>query len=171
MVLILAGCDRKGEQLSTERSELVLRFFNSMKLGDAEAAARQGEKLRAMDSGNDFVGDMVSIQQGNSFIRRAQSKLDGGEVNAALVEVERGLSAYPANRALLAARGQLRQLRHADKLLTAMREAKTSSEKTAALTAASTGLSSNISPALAKYFAEYRASIDKSAAAAEPKVN
>ena len=79
--LFLAGCGKEHPAPPSERNELVIRFFDSMKNHDAAAASEQGRKLQAMDSGNDYVSKLVTIQQSNLFVDRAQKALNSGDVS------------------------------------------------------------------------------------------
>ncbi|WP_419645994.1 hypothetical protein [Victivallis vadensis] len=157
---LLAGCGEEHQAPPSERNQLVNRFFRSMETGNSVSATSQGQKLLAMDPGNDYIAKLVNA----------------GDVAGALAVVEEGLKVYPLNRTLSQLRGQLRQLRHAKMLIANMRSAKSSSAMTAALTAATTGLSSNRTEKLENYFKTYRQRIaetaarEQAAAVAEPVV-
>ena len=169
---LLAGCGEEHQAPPSERNQLVNRFFRSMETGDSVSATSQGQKLLAMDPGNDYIAKLVNIQQSNSYVERAQKLVNAGDVAGALAVVEEGLKVYPLNRTL----SQLRGLRHAKMLIANMRSAKSSSAMTAALTAATTGLSSNRTEKLENYFKTYRQRIaetaarEQAAAVAEPVV-
>lgn len=165
----LSGCGKSYPAPPTERNSLILRFFDSMSRGDAAAASEQGAKLRAMDPGNDYIIKMVSVQQSNVFLQRAQGEINAGNIGRALEILDEGVKTYPENRELARQRGRVRQLRHAKMLLGEMSEAKNSAAMSAALTAASTGLSSNMTPKLREYFARYRQRIDATARAEAAK--
>ena len=164
---LLAGCGEEHQAPPSERNQLVNRSVS---------ATSQGQKLLAMDPGNDYIAKLVNIQQSNSYVERAQKLVNAGDVAGALAVVEEGLKVYPLNRTLSQLRGQLRQLRHAKMLIANMRSAKSSSAMTAALTAATTGLSSNRTEKLENYFKTYRQRIaetaarEQAAAVAEPVV-
>ncbi len=165
LIVFTVGCGKEHAAPPRERNELVLRFFNSMDSGDAAVAAAQGEKLQALDKENEFIAKLVSIQQSNVYLQEAQARLDAKDVDGALKCIDRGLVAYPLNRSLLQARGQLRQLRHAEKLLGDMRDAKTSAARAAAMTVAKTGLSANRTAELEAWFKSYDAETVKLQAA------
>lgn len=158
---ILSGCGKPHPAPPTERNSLILRFFESMSRGDAAAASEQGEKLHAMEPANDYVVTLVSIQQSNAYLQRAQGEINSGNIDRALKILSEGVKTYPSNRELARQRGRVRQLRNAKMLLGEMRNAKNSAAMSAALTAASTGLSSNMTPKLREYFAAYRLRIDE----------
>lgn len=157
--LFLAGCGKEHPAPPSERNELVIRFFDSMKNHDAAAASEQGRKLQAMDSGNDYVAKLVTIQQSNLFVDRAQKALNSGDVSGATAAVEAGLKLYPLNHTLTQLRSNLRILKQAPGLIQAMRSAESSAAKSAALSAASTALAGNMTPELTAYFDAYRAGI------------
>ncbi len=156
-----SGCGKTPQALPTERNSLILRFFESMARGDASAASEQGAKLMAMDISNDYIIKLVTVQQSNTFLQRAQREINIGNIDGALAVLNEGIKTYPSNRDLVRQRGRIRQLRNAKMLLDEMRNAKTSAAMSSALTAASTGLSSNMTPKLRAYFTDYRLQIDE----------
>lgn len=174
--LFLAGCGKEHPAPPTERNELVIRFFDSMKNHDAAAASEQGRKLQAMDSGNDYVAKLVTIQQSNLYVDRAQKALNAGDVTGAIAALEDGLKLYPLNHSLSQLRNRLRILKQALGLIQAMRSAESSAAKSAALSAASTTLAGNMTPELTAYFDAYRAGItaqaeqERNKAVSEPSV-
>lgn len=172
----MTGCGRGYPAPPSERNGLILRFFNSMRGGDAAAASEQGEKLRRMDVGNEYIVKLITVQQSNTFLQRAQRELNSGNVDRALEILNEGTKTYPANRDLARQRTRVRQLRNAEMLLRELREAKNSAAMSAALTAASTGLSSNMTPKLRAYLESYKLRIaevsrdEASRTAVEPAV-
>lgn len=174
---VFSGCGKSYPAPPSERNSLILRFFDSMSRSDAAAASEQGAKLRAMDPANDYISRLITVQQSNTFLQRAQGEINAGNVDRALAILDEGVKTYPANRELARQRGRVRQLRHAKMLLDGMASARNSAEMAAALTAASTGLSSNMTPKLRDAFAAYRLKIETAAreeaartAAPEPAV-
>ncbi len=156
MLLFAAGCSKaESTDAPLERNELVIRFFDSIRNGNSEAAAIQGKKIYELDSDNDYVINLVTIQESNRFIRQAQKRLNSGDILGAIEELSAGRKLYPANTALRRMHARLRQLRNAPRLFEAMRRAGSPASMTAALTAAMTGLSDNLSPELTAYFREY----------------
>ena len=172
----MTGCGKGYPAPPSERNALILRFFNSMRSGDAAAASEQGEKIRRMDVGNEYIVKLITLQQSNTFLQRAQSELNSGNVERALEILNEGTKTYPENRDLARQRTRVRQLRNAEMLLRELREAKNSAAMSAALTAASTGLSSNMTPKLRAYLDEYKQRIaavareEAARTAAEPVV-
>lgn len=162
-MLFAAGC---GEHPAPplERTDLVLRFFRSIRNGDFHSAARQGDKIHQLDNYNSSVMKLIAIQEGNSYIRRAQEALNRGDVTAARLALEEGARQFPGNRNLVMLGGKVRQLRNAEKLLRNMEKAKSSSAMSAALTAASVGLSANLTPKLQEYFRFYEKKIARAEA-------
>ncbi len=157
---VLSGCSKPHPPPPRERNELVMRFFKSIRNGDCEAAASQGEKIFRIDSNNIFVGRLVAIQQSNAFVQEAQRKLNSGDVEGAIKTIKRGTGTYPDNQRLRLIAVRLAQLRNAKKLLQAMEDAGNSTAMMASLTAAKTGLSDNISHRLKVYFANYASRIE-----------
>ena len=174
--LFLAGCGKEHPAPPSERNELVIRFFDSMKNHDAAAASEQGMKLQAMDSGNDYVSKLVTIQQSNLYVDQAQKALNAGDISGAIAALEAGLKRYPLNHTLAQLRSRLRTLKQAPGLLQAMRTAESTAAKSAALSAATAALAGNMTPELTAYFDAFRAGIaaeaerERGGAAAEPKV-
>jgi hypothetical protein len=159
-VFFAAGCSRHQE-LPLERSELVLRFFQSIRKGDSEGAVRQGNKISSLDKYNTSIKKLISIQECNRYIKSARNALARGDVQQALKSIEEGRKHYPANRRLTALRSQLRQLRNAEKLLGDMRRAKSSTAMISAMSACRIGLSANRTDALLNYFKNYENFITK----------
>jgi len=156
--LFASGCDRHPAP-PLERTDLVLRFFRSIRNGDFQSAARQGDKIHQLDNYNTAVKRLVAIQEGNSYIRRAQEALNRGDIAAARAALEEGCRHFPGNRNLMMLAAKVRQLRNAEKLLANMKKAKSSSAMSAALTAATIGLSANLTPKLKTYFSFYESEI------------
>ena len=157
---ILAGCDREHPAPPTERNELVLRFFENLEKGNTDAAIRQGRKLMALDPANDFIIKLVEVLESNAAIAAAQQKVDAGDIDSAVDILTDNIRKYPENRTLLQIRSKLRQLKHAPKLIRAMKTVKNPESMSASLTAARTGLSANLTPALRRYFDDYAAKIE-----------
>jgi hypothetical protein len=155
----LTGCDKSHPAPPSERNALILRFFNSMGNGDAAAASEQGEKLRKMDIGNEYIVKLISVQQSNKFLRRAQREVNAGNIDKALEILNEGVKAYPTNRDLARQRAKIRHLRHAKELLQNMQAAANTGTMSAALAAASTGLATNMTPKLQAYLDRYREKI------------
>lgn len=173
-----AGCGKVHPPPPLERNSLILRFFNSMTIADAAAASEQGKKLRQMDHANDNIVKLITIQQSNAYLRRAQGEINAGNIEKAMEILNEGVKTYPDNRDLSRQRSRVRQLRNAKMLLDNMKGAKDSADMSAALTAASAGLASNMTPKLQAYFNAYKLKIDETAkqeaaktAAPKPAVN
>ena len=174
--LFLAGCGNEHPAPPSERNELVIRFFDSMKNHDAAAASEQGLKLQAMDTGNDYVSKLITIQQSNLYVDRAQKALNSGNVDGAVAALDEGLKRYPLNLMLSQLRSRVRTLKQVPGLLQAMRTAESTAAKSAALSAASSALAGNMTPEMTAWFDAYRAAIaeqaerERSKAVAEPAV-
>lgn len=162
----LVGCSKHKEP-PLERLELVSRFFDSVRKRDFETAARQGQKLYAMDRNNEFLLHLITIHESNFFLRQAQKELNSGNVDGALRILAEGSRNYPDNRTLRMYRTRIIQLRNAKSLIGAMKSARGEAAMSAALTAAETGLGTNMSPKLAAYFKSYEAKIKKVSREAE----
>ena len=153
-LFLASGCSEHRKP-PMERLELVSRFFNSVRTGELEAAARQGRKLYDMDHNNSFLLHLVTIHESNVFLRRAQQSLNKGDVEGTLKILAEGRQRYPENRTLSMYEAKVSQLRNAKKLIAAMENAKSSAAMSASLTAATTGLGANTTRELAEYFKEY----------------
>ena len=79
----VTGCGKAHPAPPVERNSLILRFFNSMTTADAAAASEQGEKLRQMDNANDYIIKLVTIQQSNAYLQRAQGEINAGNIDKA----------------------------------------------------------------------------------------
>ena len=165
----LTGCAKKSTRKAPafERMELVSRFFDSVRHERFSDAANQGRKLYDMDRNNEFLLHLITIHESNVFLRKAQEELNSGNVEAALQVLDQGSRKYPENRTLRMYRTKVSQLRNAESLIAAMKNAKGEAAMSAALTAAETGLGTNMSPRLAAYFKNYEAKIKRAEAASE----
>lgn len=160
-ILAVPGCRREAVVPPTERNDLTIRFFRSLRNNEGEAAALQGQKLLAMEKRNYFLQKLIEIQQANKCIRNAQRHLNAGQLESAIKEIQEGLRRFPGNRELLKNLEQLRKLRYAEKYLAEMRYAPTPTAMNSALFAARNGLSDINSPALQSYFKSYEDSIKR----------
>ncbi len=158
--VVFCGC-RKHPELPRSRNDLVLRFLHSLKNNDAASAMEQGHKLLAMDSSNSFIIKIIEVQECNQAVLNAQQKINASDVQGALDILRECERKYPENNTLPQLYAQVKQLRHAERLLGAMERADTAEAMSSAMTAAQTGLSANISPALKQYFADYEKAIAK----------
>ena len=166
LLLVSAGCSKEmRKEPPLERLELVSRFFESVRNRDFETAARQGDKLYAMEN-NNFLKHLTTIHESNIFIERAQKALDYGDVEEAFRIIEIGHKKYPQNRRLRDAHILLSQLRNAKTLIDAMKNARGDTAMKAALTAAEFGLAKTAdqAPALKLYFKRYAEDIEKAKA-------
>lgn len=150
------GCSRRPHSAPpTERLALTIRFFRSVQSGDSAAAARQGRKLYMLDTRQDYILHLVSVQESNEAVGEARKLLLKGRINEALPIVSRAIRQYPDNRTLVSTYPKLVQLRNAEKLLKAMRDARQSSAMRGARIAARVGLSRNLTPAFNSYLEAY----------------
>ena len=161
MISLLCACKQEHPAPPTGSTELMVRFFDSMRKGDYESAAAQGEKLQLLDQSHDFAAQLVAIQQSNRFVATAQKSLNEYDLPQALKALEDGMTAYPDNRSLSQMSRRIKQLRNAERLFRAMRTAQNPDAMSAALTAARIGLSSNQSTVLTRYFNAYSKRIAK----------
>ena len=158
-LLICCGCSREVSTPPTERNNLTVRFFRSLRNNDGDAAALQAQKLYAMEKRNYFLLNLIAVQQANECTQEAQKHLNAGDINAALKAIEKGLRLFPGNRELLKHQDKLRKLRRAEKLFLAMNTAPNPAAMNSALIAARNGLAGLDSPALEKYFKQYQSQI------------
>ena len=161
MICLLCACKQEHPAPPTGSTELMVRFFDSMRKGDSESAVAQGEKLQLLDQSHDFAAQLVAIQQSNRFVALAQKSLNEYDLPQAVKALEDGMAAYPNNRSLSQMSRRTKQLRNAERLFRAMRTAQNPDAMSAALTAAKIGLSSNQSPVLNRYFNAYSKRIAK----------
>ena len=164
---LLCGCGKEHKAPPLERNQLVTRFFNSLSNNKPEAAAMQGRKLMALDPSNENIILLIEIQESNATVFKAQKEINSGNIDRAVETLNEGIDKYPDNSSLIRLRAQVRQLRHAKKLLDGMEIVNTPESMSSALTAATTGLAANISPKLDKYFKDYEKRIDAAEAAAK----
>ena len=160
VISVLCGCaDHRKADVPLASTELMIRFFSSMRKGDHASAVQQGVKLYAMDNSQDSVIQLVMLEQANQYVSEVQRCLNSGNLQAALAVLDRGIKQYPENKALGQCRRRVRQLRNVKALLQAMENANNSASMSAALTAARIGLAANMTPQLQKHFAGYEEKI------------
>ena len=159
-LLFLCGCKKKSSsELPAASSELMIRFFASMRRGDHASAVQQGVKLYALDNSQDSVIQLVMLEQANQYVSEAQKMLNTGNLQGAVDILAEGIKRYPENKNLHLYHRRVRQLRNVKALIGAMERANNSASMAAALTAARIGLAANTTPALEKYFQEYEEKI------------
>ena len=160
MLLLISGC---GNELPVDvplaSTELMIRFFASMRKGDHASAVQQGVKLYAIDNSQESVIQLVMLEQANQYVSEVQKYLNSGDLKSALAILETGMQKYPDNKTLPRYYRQVRQLRNVKALLDAMERADNSASMSAALTAARIGLAANMTSRLESYFAEYEKKI------------
>ncbi|MBE6386688.1 MAG: hypothetical protein E7045_01315 [Lentisphaerae bacterium] len=142
-------------------TELMVRFFASMRKGDHASAVQQGVKLYALDKSQEAVIQLVMLEQANQYVEEAQKALNSGDLNRALSVLSEGMKKYPENMALPQHYRRVRQLRNVKALIEAMERAKNSASMSASLTAARIGLAANSTPELEAYFKEYGKRIEE----------
>ena len=75
-LLFLCGCKKKSSsELPAASSELMIRFFASMRRGDHASAVQQGVKLYALDNSQDSVIQLVMLEQANQKAKLTASTL------------------------------------------------------------------------------------------------
>ncbi|MBR2344574.1 MAG: hypothetical protein IKA71_02165 [Lentisphaeria bacterium] len=155
LVLFFCGCGKEHKAPPTQKLELTVRFFRSIAKKNSVAAVQQGRKLYALDPKQDYILRLISIQESNESVFNAQTLIRQGRIQEALPIIASAAKQYPENRMLVSAYPKLVQLRNAEKLLIAMKNAKNASAMRGARIAARAGLSRNLTPQLRKYLQEY----------------
>ena len=161
IMAVVSGCKKPHPAPKTASTELLVRFFGSMRKGDHKSAVQQGVKLYALDNSQETIIQLVMLEQANQFVVQAQSALNSGDLKEALSALKAGMKAYPENRTLPYYYRRVLQLRNVNALLDAMDVADNASSMSAALTAARIGLAANTTPELEKHFAAYEKKIKK----------
>lgn len=100
--LLIAGCGSEDEAppLSMERTNLMIRMFESMDKGDYESALLQAEKLQVMNPGNSYLTQVRETMQANLGVVEAQKVLDLGKLERAQTMLQNGVKKYPLNQNL-----------------------------------------------------------------------
>lgn len=158
-IALIGGCKKKHPAPPTASTELLVRFFDSMRKGDHGSAVQQGVKLYALDNSQEITIQLVMLEQANEYVVKAQSALNAGDLKGALAALKAGMKAYPDNRTLPQNYRRVLQLRNVLALLDAMDRADNAASMSAALTAARIGLAANTTPELEKHFADYEKKI------------
>ena len=158
-LLIFCGCKKPHPAPPTASTELLVRFFASMRKGDHASAVRQGVKLYALDNSQEITIQLVMLEQANEYVVRTQRALNSGNLREALDALQAGMKAYPENRTLPQYYRRVLQLRNVRALLDAMDSADNTAAMSAALTAARIGLAANTTQELEMHFAAYEKKI------------
>ena len=160
LLLFLTGCGNGSNvEPPLASTDLMIRFFASMRKGAHSSAVQQGIKLYAIDNSQDSVIQLVMLSQANHYVSEAQKYLNSGNLKSALAILESGMKKYPDNKSLPQYYRKVRQLRNVSALLGAMERAQNSASMAASLTAARIGLASNMTPALEEHFSNYEKKI------------
>ena len=159
ILLCAGGCKEAHPAPPLERSELVLRFFQSIQQNRPEDAVLQGKKLEVHLYDKSLITSLTARQQSNSYLALAQQALNRLDHAAAEKAIRAGRRQYPNNRTLKQAEAKLQQLKPSPRLLAEMEKASSAPAMAAALTAATASVGSNTTPELEKYFVRYRARI------------
>lgn len=160
-IVVFCGCEKPHPPPPVASTELMVRFFASMRKGDHASAVQQGVKLYALDKSQEAVIQLVMLEQANQYVEEAQKALNSGDLNRALSVLSEGMKKYPENMALPQHYRRVRQLRNVKALIDAMERAKNSASMSASLTAARIGLAANSTPELKAYFKEYEKRIEE----------
>ena len=109
---IFCSCsnDRETPPLSRERTQLILRLFESLEKGDKTAVITRAEKLKKVLPDNDYIGYVIETQIANTYITHAQKAINEGHEKLALKILEKGLQKHPLNRTLQTQHAQLKML-------------------------------------------------------------
>ncbi len=158
-LLIICGCEKPHPAPPTASTELLVRFFASMRKGDHASAVQQGVKLYALDNSQEITIQLVMLEQANEYVIRTQRALNSGDLKSALDALRAGMKAYPENRTLPQYYRRVLQLRNVRALLDAMESADNAAAMSAALTAARIGLAANTTKELENHFAAYEKKI------------
>ena len=155
-LLIISGCERKKHTPPpVERVALTTDFFQKMEDGDSEAAVYSGKTILQRDGKQNHVRILVSFQESNEAVARAQEHLDRGDVDAAYNIIDRALKKHPENEELKFTARKLEQLKHAGTYFRAMEEADSAASVSETAENIRSGLSLNMTDELTAYLARH----------------
>lgn len=109
--IALTGCGKKEiPQPPTAHALLVKKLFNNLAKKEHEAAVKRIEKVRALDTSNEFLLQLEEREFCNHYIKQAQKQLDANNIPKAISIISIAREKYPLNLNLLAINTELDQL-------------------------------------------------------------
>ena len=101
-VSMLCSCGKGDETppLSRERTQLIIRLFDSMEKNDKSSILSRAEKLKKLAPDNLYINHIIEVQTANTYLVHAQKALDEGHETLALQILEKGIQKHPLNRTL-----------------------------------------------------------------------
>jgi len=110
--VILSGCgEEKIPPPPTAHALLVKKLFNNLAKKEHLPAVKRIQKVRALDSSNEFLIELEEREFCNYYIKRAQKKLDANNLLKAIAIINIAMKKYPLSRNLLAIDTELKQLK------------------------------------------------------------
>jgi tetratricopeptide (TPR) repeat protein len=128
-LIVITGC--KKEEIPPPPSThtlLVKNLFINLDKQQHEIAVKRIQKVRALSPNNEFLIQMEERELCNYYIKKAQEKLDIGDIDSALAEIKKALQQYALNRNLLSIQKELMTLKEIKQHIELMNAAATSKD-------------------------------------------
>jgi hypothetical protein len=110
--IILTGCGKEEiPPPPTAHALLAKKLFDNLERKNHEAAVKRIQKVRAIDSSNEFLVQLEEREYCNHYIEQVQKQLDANNLPQALSKITEARKKYPLNHNLLAIDEELKQLR------------------------------------------------------------
>jgi hypothetical protein len=111
VILLSAGCGKNDvPDPPTAYNQLVIGLFKDLAAKDYRGAANKASKLKALDTENAFLNQLIENELSNYYINQAQKQLNEGKLADAQNTISAGRSKYPFNQNLIKAEVFLKQV-------------------------------------------------------------
>ena len=128
-VIMLSGCDeKKVPPPPTAHTILVKNLFHNLEKKEHEAAVKRIEKVRVLDTSNEFLLQMEEREFCNQHIKNAQKQIDANNISKATAIIASARKRYPLNLNLLAIHTKLNSLSELKKHIDLLNSARSSRE-------------------------------------------
>jgi len=128
-VIMLSGCnEKKIPPPPTAHALLVKNLFYNLEKKEHEAAAKRIEKVRVLDTSNEFLLQMEEREFCNHYIKLAQKQIDANNISKAAAIITTARKRYPLDLNLLAIYTKLNHLSELKKHIDLLNSAVSSKE-------------------------------------------
>jgi hypothetical protein len=127
--VVLSGCGKKEiPPPPAAHALLVKKLFNNLEKAEHKVAVKRIEKLRALNTSNEFLIQLEEREFCNHYIKQAQKQLDANNILQAISTIATAMKKYPLNLNLLAIHTELNHLNELKKHIDLLNSAVSSRE-------------------------------------------
>ena len=127
--VLLTGCGKEEvPPPPTAHAFLVKKLFNDLAQKEHKTAVKRIQKLRALDTANEFLIQLEEREFCNNYITQAQKELNENNISQAIATISKTRKKYPLNRNLLAIQTELVQLNELRKYIKRLNSAASARE-------------------------------------------